>query len=72
METADIFLAMFFRCMLSVINNAHDHKREPLINSVRQMLFDLVKTEMLTMACVNVTTGGDEKAITTVVNETAI
>ncbi|KAE9546173.1 hypothetical protein FO519_010615, partial [Halicephalobus sp. NKZ332] len=57
--------------MLELVNNAHKHIRVDLLAAVQELTMDLIKTQLMTVACASVTTGGDERAIQYIVEETA-
>ncbi|KAE9546958.1 hypothetical protein FO519_009830 [Halicephalobus sp. NKZ332] len=56
-------------CMLELVNNAHNHTRVHLLAAVQELTIDLVKTQLMTVACANVTTGGNEEIIQDIVEE---
>ncbi|KAE9546769.1 hypothetical protein FO519_010019, partial [Halicephalobus sp. NKZ332] len=59
------------RCILELVNNAHNHTRVHLLATVQELTMDLIKIQLMTVACASVTTGGDERAIQYIVKEMA-
>ncbi|KAE9550931.1 hypothetical protein FO519_005867 [Halicephalobus sp. NKZ332] len=58
-------------CMLELVNNAHNHTRVHLLATVQELTIDLVKTQLMTVACANITTGGNEKMIERMMEDSA-
>ncbi|KAE9550930.1 hypothetical protein FO519_005866 [Halicephalobus sp. NKZ332] len=69
-EIEDLFHGPIRRsCILEVVNNAHGYVRVNFSAIVQELTIDLIKTQLMTVACANITTGGDERAIQYIVEE---
>ncbi|KAE9547120.1 hypothetical protein FO519_009668, partial [Halicephalobus sp. NKZ332] len=58
-------------CILELVNNAHEHVRVHLLATVQELTIDLIKTQLMTVACASVTTGGNEKMIERMMEDSA-
>uniref|UniRef100_A0AC34QGG3 Uncharacterized protein n=1 Tax=Panagrolaimus sp. JU765 TaxID=591449 RepID=A0AC34QGG3_9BILA len=57
-------------CLLSAVNNFHNYTRDALYSLLNMLRRDLLEVELITMACANVITGGDEETIQERMNRT--